>query len=177
MVVKFITILFLFIYSLLPAQCLKMDVMLVGDLSASVIGNEHFIVEAFEALISKTEMSEEGIRIGVITFNTSVYRFSELTGNKSTALRATERIAGTRAGGTTNMSEALRVSLSSMMQDRPDASKLIVLVSDGVPTDPRHSFYNRFSNKKSSGICYLWCAGGGLRNKCRIYATNFYRLR
>jgi len=52
--------------------CLKMDIVLVGDLSGSCQGNEKFIGDAFISIIEKLEIGEDNVKVGIVTFNSWV---------------------------------------------------------------------------------------------------------
>src|SRR6185369_13881362 len=68
------------------AQCLKLDIMLIGDMSGSVQGNEQFVYNALSTFASRFELSEEGVKIGAITFDSSPKLISPLTANKQQLL-------------------------------------------------------------------------------------------
>lgn len=123
----------------LQAQCLKMDIMLVGDMSSSVQDNEQFIADAFDALTNKLELSDDGIRIGLITFNTGHHIWTPQTSNKGAVLfHIDNAIRNTRAGGETYMTDALMAAMTLLSNGTRDENtlKLIIIVSDGQPNSP-----------------------------------------
>lgn len=128
-------IIFLLSITLCSAQCLQMDIMLVGDMSGSVNGQEYQVADAFDALVDRLELSEDGIRIGVITFNTKVFVLTPQTSNKgSIKLHIDTGIRNRKAEQTTNLDAALQTAFILLSGgERPDATKLIILVSDASP--------------------------------------------
>ena len=123
---------------LLPQpSCVKMEIILVGDMSGSVQGKESFITSAFVSFVSKMSMSEDGIRMGVISFNSSATLRSSLTGKKEDVVAALS--GGWVAGHETNLNEALYLAVDEFSKSRPDATKILILISDGLPDSPAES--------------------------------------
>ncbi len=132
---RLITIFYAFCISAASAQnCLKLDIMLVGDCSASVSGREDFINAAFSGFVDRFELSEEGIKIGVVYFNDLAAVMCPLTADKSLVKMSTG-VPSVR--GTTNVMDALDKCLGEFnAHGRPGYGKMIILVSDGDVDDP-----------------------------------------
>lgn len=120
-----------------PSSCLEMDIILIGDYSGSVIGHEKFIADAFSSFVSQFELSEETMKIGLITFNSKAKLISPITSSKSTLETHINELYTIPAMSTTNMSDALYMALNEFNSSgRPGFRKLIILVSDGAPDTP-----------------------------------------
>lgn len=121
------------------ASCLQMDIMLLGDFSASVDGHEKFVTDAFSAFVNKFDLDENGLKIGVIGFSNDATLISPLTSDKekiSTGIdKWVESDYGT--GGTTNMKDAMFLAMNEFtVNGRTLYRKLLIVVSDGKPDSP-----------------------------------------
>lgn len=119
-------------------SCLQIDIVLVGDLSGSVSGNETQVGEAFAAFVDRFELSNNGIRIGIVTFG----NFAEIRSNLSSDKQKLKQICSNIPGayGSTNLTNALEVAGNMLIEDtgivnRQDVPKLIILVTDGEADD------------------------------------------
>jgi len=113
-----------------------MDLILVGDISGSVQGNERFISDAFVSFVDKFELSEEGIKIGIVLFNSNVYVINELSDNKEELMKSALSIRTLHADNNTFLSEGLISSLQEFSNNgRIGYRKMIVLVTDGAADD------------------------------------------
>lgn len=134
---KFIAIVLLSISFQGKAQsCLQLDIMIVADLSASVQGNEQFIQQAMYSFVEQFELSEEGIKIGVLTFNESPTVLSLLSDDKASVLYSIKQMQS--GSSTTNMTDAFFVAINELLSERGRRGfrKLIVIISDGIPDQP-----------------------------------------
>lgn len=118
------------------AQCLEMDIMLVGDFSFSVQGNEKFVVDAIQSFSDRFKLSETGVNIGIVTFNSDVYLTSPLSQDNADINRSIESLRSVACSGTTNMTEALQVAANELTKGRSGVMKSIILISDGRPNSP-----------------------------------------
>ena len=113
-----------------------MDIVLVGDVSSSVGSNVFFVADAFEAFVNRFKLNDDGIRIAILTFETDVHFYNELTSNKDTLNYSIKRIRQNGSGDLTYMSSAFVTAGNLLMNNgRDDAIKMIILVTDGAPTD------------------------------------------
>lgn len=119
--------------------CLQLDIVLIADLSGSVQGNEQFIQQAMYSFVNQFELSEEGIKIGVTTFNESPTMLSLLSDDKQSVLYSIKQMG--LGESTTNMTDAFFVAIEELMSDRgrKGYKKLIVLISDGIPDRPNET--------------------------------------
>ena len=111
--------------------CLQMDLILIADMSASVQEKEVFISNALIAFIKDFELSEEGVKIGIITFNERTYIISPLSKDKETLLNKASSIGG--ANFNTNFNNALLVAYRELNGEnsRKDYKKMIIIITDG----------------------------------------------
>lgn len=112
--------------------CIKLDIILVGDISASVQGYETFVADAFDAFVNKFDLADDGIKIGVVTFETHVKVLSHLTTDKDTLKYAVNRIRREGTGTSTNLIDALRTCSKEILSNgRYGVRKIVIVVSDG----------------------------------------------
>lgn len=132
---KILLLLLTFLVTTPQPDCLKVDIILVGDFSGSVGGYEKFVTDAFTAFIDKFNLSEEGVKIGMVYFDESAYLISPLTNNKDT-LRNRFDNSNPIAGGDTNLKDALMVSFNELTENgRQGYKRIIILISDGDAQD------------------------------------------
>lgn len=118
--------------SLLPVQneCLQVDILLVVDVSTSVAGEERFVKEAINMFVSQFELSEETVKVGLVTFGDNAHLVCPLTTDKALL---NVNLSG---WGSTNMAEGFFVAFNELMKSgRPGYRKVIVLLSDGQPDE------------------------------------------
>jgi len=117
----------------LRAQCLQLDVVLVGDYSSSVAGHERFVLDAFAAFAERFTLAENGVRVGVVTFDSYGRTRLGLSGDRDSVRQALGGLRGERADGSgTDLVVGLVAAQQLLLADRPEARKLVVLVSDGA---------------------------------------------
>jgi uncharacterized protein YegL len=112
--------------------CLKLDIVLLADLSESV-GREHiFIKQALLSYISAFKLSEDGVKIGLITFSSFASNRCSLTADNN---YISERINNIPyPDGSTNMSEGFSFAFEELENNgREGYSRIVILISDGLP--------------------------------------------
>lgn len=126
---KILIIVLLGMLSTYNPQCLKMDIVLVMDISGSVEGKEQFVIDAIDTFVNRFELSEEGIKIATVFFSDEAAVTSKLTTNKQQLLDSYKRVI---PGGLTNLTGGLYAAGNEILErGRPGAIKLIIVVSDG----------------------------------------------
>lgn len=119
--------------TVLPEGCLQLDVLLVGDMSTSVSGNEKFVASAFNTFVSKFDLDEEGIRIGAIIFNSRAHIISHLSSDKKLVGGNVQALEFFQADGNTDMLNALYKCVEEFDKNgRHGVKRVIVIVSDGA---------------------------------------------
>ncbi len=118
-----------------PANgCLQMDIMLLGDFSSSVQGYESFISGAFSEFVQQFELSEYGIKIGLVTFTTTAYLNCPLTNNTKLLRSRINDLKYFNGVGHTNMLDAFAIAQNQfIINGRDDYKKIIIVISDGEP--------------------------------------------
>jgi hypothetical protein len=115
-----------------PNGCLKVDIILIGDLSGSVEGHEEFVVDAFDSFVNRFELSEYGIKIGAIVFSTGAVKLSGLTHNKTELIQAINTMRDIDLGQQTFLYRALLKARNEFNANgRKDVTSIIIIVSDG----------------------------------------------
>jgi len=133
-------------------QCLRLDLILIGDMSSSVEGHQKFVSNAFKGFIQKYELSDEGLRIGIITFNSDAKVICSLSSNKDTLISRSSRIANKLTDGNTYLEQALNSSLDEFAQNgRYGYKKMLVIVSDG-DVNNESICLNMFKAVKTAGV-------------------------
>ena len=127
----------LFLFKPTDYGCAKLDIIILADMSQSVQGYEDYIREASETFINRFELSEDGIQIGLIVFNSRVTVLSSITDNKSELLRDIQYISIGTATSNTDLSAGLQSTMGEFLEhNRPNSGKIIIIISDGKPNDP-----------------------------------------
>ncbi len=117
--------------------CLKLDLILLADLSPSVQGYQPFIADALLEFVEKFEISPENVQIGVVGFNSGAILINPLSSNKTELLRNVISIKSAEVEGSTDLKAGLFYSLQEFSSHgRNLASKIIIIVSDGRVDDP-----------------------------------------
>lgn len=119
-------------------SCLKIDILLVGDFSASVKNQEHFVASAFTEFANQFELSEESTKIGVISFANDGKLLCALTSDTDSLKTALHNMRRIVASGTTNLQEGLEIAFKEMhgKNSRFGYKKMVIVVSDGYPDRP-----------------------------------------
>lgn len=132
--------------------CLKLDIFLVGDYSSSVIGHQRFVVDAFEAFASKFEVSEDAIKIGVMTFDDNAYIQCPLTSDPGLLKLSLAILRQKIPQNTTNIKAPLEAAGDQLWANgRKNVRKIIILVSDGFHNGGG-GLYEAADNLKKQGI-------------------------
>lgn len=122
-------ILILLISFQLNAQCLNMDIFIVGDFSSSVKGNEEFVVEAIKTFAST--IHGENVRVGVALFDKIPKLISELSNDPIEIISLVDHYKDAIAVGGTDIDPALQMGANILLTDNNSSRKLIILISDG----------------------------------------------
>ncbi len=119
--------------------CLKSDILILIDMSGSVIGRENTIHEAVYSFINKFELSEDGLRIGAYKFNNEIKVLYSLGDDKQALIRGINTIRSTTADGSTHLFEALMGAMGEFNnkgRQEVGVHRIVVVLSDGAPDNP-----------------------------------------
>jgi Mg-chelatase subunit ChlD len=135
-----ITILFCLLTTLTvkSQNCLQMDIVLLADASGSVGANTQYISNALKAFADRFETSENGVRIGIVSFGDKPLLLTNITHNKNKLKIAAANYTNfySLVGASTKTADALMYSTNLFYEsDRPEVKKLIILITDGEPND------------------------------------------
>ena len=154
--------LLIFISSCAFAQkqsCLQIDIVLVGDLSGSVSNNENQVRNAFSAFVDRFELSDIGIKIGIVIFGTDAKVMSQLSSDKVALKQKISEIP--YASGSTNLKaglyEASNMLVTNAGMVRRDVPMLIIVVTDGEADDKEGAAYlaEQLQEMLGIGICAI----------------------
>ena len=138
---KLITIALLLLYGVTAkSQCAKIDIVIITDLSGSVGGNEYLIREALDGFIGGLELDDNGIKVGIITFNYTATLLHKLSSNKGSLLNSTE-YARYADGGTYMENAFIKAGEELALNGRLDSKKVIIIISDGSPSSPSRALH------------------------------------
>lgn len=136
--------------------CLKLDIVVLVDMSASVYGKQGTIADALETFINRFELGEDNVKISIVSFSRNTEVLVGLTSSKKDLLWATKLIRVKWANGDTQIGNALYKSGNELLENgRPGVIKLIILISDGGDNgeiDTRLAS-NQLMQMSSIGIC------------------------
>jgi Mg-chelatase subunit ChlD len=127
-------------------NCLNMDIMIVADYSGSMQEEKSYVIDGILA-ISERFANNDQVRVGVKLFSDDCYDMQPLTFDK---LSFSDSMSW-QGGGSTMMAIPLLRSMNDLIGDRPDAHKVILILSDGDPTD-RYETEDASLFIKQSGI-------------------------
>lgn len=136
--------------------CLQMDIMLLGDFSSSVYGYEAFVSGALSEFVNQFDLSEDGIKIGAVTFTSTGNLICPLTSNKTLLKNKVDSLQFFRSSGSTNMLSAIKVAVNQFATNgRQDYKKMIIIISDGEPDaeDEVLKLAKEIKETTSIGIC------------------------
>lgn len=115
-------------------KCLKLDLVLLVDISGSVEEREHFIADACQSFVDNLNLGENDINISIITFNSYTTTLSPLTANRNNLNKAIDNIRFTPAHGMTNMPMGLRQAAWELNNSsRQGVRKMVIIITDGMP--------------------------------------------
>lgn len=147
------TIIFIFNISIVTAQCLDGDIMVIADFSGSVKGYETEIFNSVDALCQRFSNTSDNVRIGVIGFATLLYDISELSHNIDSVRFNVNKYRNYLNGdGLTYLSGAIEYSTKVLLQNREIGRDMImIIISDGNPNS-RYRTTDEAEYAKSVGI-------------------------
>lgn len=119
-------------YGLTDGGCLKADVIVLVDISGSIEGHEDQIHLALVGFVDGLDISEDGIRAGIIAFGDNASILCPLTGNHDEFDDSFKRVKADRASGTNMKEGVIAVMDEYSRRGRPDAVKVVIVISDGA---------------------------------------------
>ena len=114
-------------------DCIKVDIILIADMSGSIKGHENYVHDALFHFVNKFDLSEDGVRIGLITFNDDAKVLYQLGSDKEQLLKAVSTIISTVPDGTTNMMSSLVSAMNEFLKRGANQNRVVIIISDGSP--------------------------------------------
>lgn len=115
--------------------CLVADIVFVADFSGSMAKYSNLVSDAFKEFSANLDISEEGIRVGFVSFTGNVYLDLVLTGDENEVINFENKLTFRESGGSTELAPALAMAKQvflSLDENRFSSSKkVIVFISDG----------------------------------------------
>ncbi len=111
-------------------NCIKADLMILIDWSGSERGHELELATAASLFVSELSVSEDQLRIGLITFSDGIDDVVPLTGDKDFLMDDIASTATIEASGGTYMQQALNLAGGYLINQR-NVPKIIIIISDG----------------------------------------------
>lgn len=131
----FIFALALLFTTFVNAQCLKLDLVVVGDLSGSTYEHQYEIQYAFQSFVDRFDLNEEGVNISFVVFGQESGIVTGLTDDKDKLYNGIQTMFSYPVGAKTSIAKGLITAYSEILYNgREDAKKIIVFISDGVAT-------------------------------------------
>lgn len=126
---RFVVLLFTFISITCYCQCNEMDVVVLGDFSGSVRGQEEFVIDAIGTFAST--VTTQTVRVGVVLFNDDSRVISELSNDSAQILQNLFEYRDANASSGTDIESALLMGVNLLMTGQSSRKKMIILISDG----------------------------------------------
>lgn len=133
--------------------CLEMEIVLLVNVSGSVKGHELQVNTAVASFVKYLGLSEEGIRVGIVTFDDVTHIVHPLSGDSSSILST----LGDMFINYNSTDMAIGINTCTNMfnnQAREHVKKMLIIISDG-DVDNQDSALEQasFIKKRGVGIC------------------------
>ncbi|XP_061164210.1 matrilin-2-like isoform X2 [Saccostrea echinata] len=142
------------------------DIVFILDASGSVQrGNFEKMKEFFKAMVEGFQIGYENVRIGSITYSSSVQETFELTSFTDKASLKSRISSIIYTGGGTNTAAAIRYARTtsfSPQYSRPDVPKITVIITDGQSNDRYATLSEAELLRNSSVIIFSVGVGSGV---------------
>lgn len=128
-----IILLWLMSVGFIQAQCSQLDVVIVADYSASVRGNEDFVLQAIVTFAEELTLPvANDVRLGIVIFNDNVEVLVKPDNDCYKNLFYAD--LNRQGTGSTNIELGLQTATVELLKEQNNRRKIIVLISDGDAT-------------------------------------------
>lgn len=141
-------------------NCFEADIMILVDFSGSERGNEDLLAGAAQLFVNELNVSEQHIRIGLITFSSYHENVSGLIGDRMDLSNEIRMMAAVGASGSTYLNDAL-LAAGTVLRNERMVPKIIIIVSDGEIGDMDESFVTSVILKGSFPLAIFAVQIGG----------------
>ncbi len=153
------------------------DIVMAIDLSRSMLvqdfiqqGDERNRLDVVKQVAKKFILNRQGDRIALVAFGDDAYLQSPLTFDNSVIASMLENSAVGLAGNSTAIGDAIALSIKTL-KDRPDASRVIILLTDGSNTAGKIQPLEAASFSKEFGI-KIYSIGIGKKSEKGFFQKN-----
>lgn len=142
-----------------PAVCIHADIVFIADWSSSVFNKKNYIVNAARTLSENFVLSNDGIKMGIVTFSDKGNVIVKCSGDQTEFRKATNYLALDEPYGNTDMALGLEkaetlFSISKEERNNEPEHKFIILISDGETGNIDESFQIATRLKKDHVFIY-----------------------
>jgi uncharacterized protein with von Willebrand factor type A (vWA) domain len=113
------------------SRCGQMDIILMVDLSGSVTGHKQYVHSALYAFVDGFSLSDKGVRMSLITFNSNADVRYPLGSDKTALKNAVDNLPDPEGG--THMYKAFEKAGIEFDERGTNTTRIIILISDGSP--------------------------------------------
>ena len=129
------------------------DIMLVMDASGSIADADWALSKNFSLSLVSTMFGTRGsMHIGIVSFNDEAKLVTKLESNQDLITRRIDSSLATSTEGRTNTEKGVRLAAKDLADHgRPNIPKLLVLLTDGLPSN-RTAADAAFAEAKAEGV-------------------------
>ena len=113
--------------------CIRADIVLLADMSGSVKGHQKYVHDALYAFVDRFELSDDGVRMSLITFNDDPVVMFPLGTDKELLLHAIDIVGETMPEGSTYMFGAFQSAMNEFQKRGIHRNRIVIVISDGSP--------------------------------------------
>lgn len=168
-------------------ECLQLDIMMIADFSGSLQGKERIMVNGIRQFSRKFTLTNDGVRIGLISFSDAAILRTTYTGDSTVLNNYIDNLEYVQADGSTHVGLALEMTMDQIVRyGRQDVKKIVVIVTDGIPNDKEKALQMgellKMNNVVIGGVMVIGMYGydehflRNLTTKDFYYETDFANL-
>lgn len=131
---KYLLIILLFLPLPIFSQCMNQDIVVMVDVSSSVMSYQQDMENGVRAIVDKFEIKFDKVNFGFVEFGSEAIITLPLISDEELIYDYIDHISKSNKLGSTNMSDALRISHDMLNNsERVMNDKVLIIVSDGEP--------------------------------------------
>lgn len=129
------------------------------------------VISSTQELIKKINKNNPTAKMGIVSFGTNAKLIQGLTNNKEQLLNACVAFNNSKYNGSTNMLQGINLAKSNFSNNTD--SKILVVLTDGIPTDNKTSVKNALTDKNVYIITTLVGLGNATQADKAVIASVF----